>query len=303
MEPSDQMPGVIFRFDGIATAQSWGAAKMRSIYDEASQFEPGGYCYAQILADYLLPKWNGEKGNTEKFAEEAADRVGGEEGDILYFRLAAYLVCACEDETHLSWPRIKKGFELSERRYGASMLSLNKIAFLASHYDGLDSIAAEKAFSRIGEQWDQATWTTKDEFDRWKNWAAAESASNAKQKAIDEAAEANASTPEGTKYKVVFEKKYKKSLEECVRSEGLEPINKFKAFTRIGPNGTVEEITVEEMRIFGNGPAAVYMYGKLREFQKENATAFSRPPYSPYWIRLDLDAAEFAPGPSSFKEY
>ena len=74
------------------------------------------------------------------------------------------------------------------------------------------------------------------------------------------------------------------------RSEGLEPINKFKAFTRIGANGTVEE-----MRIFGNGPAAVCMYGKLREFQKENATAFPRPPYSPYWIRLDLDAAEFAP--------
>jgi len=190
---------------------------MRSIYDEASQFEPGYYHYAQILADYLLPKWSEGKGNTEKFAQQAADGVGGEEGDIRYFRLADYLVCACEDETHLSWPRIKKGFELSERRYGASMLSLNKIAFLASHYDGLDSIAEEKAFSRIGEQWDQATWTTKDEFDRWKNWAAAESASNAKQKAIDEAAEANASTPEGTKYKVVFEKKYKKLLEECVK--------------------------------------------------------------------------------------
>ena len=100
-------------------------------------------------------------GATEKFAQEVADRVGGDQGDILYFQIASAnsVMCACEDDPHLSLARIERGFEASEKQYGVSMLNLNRIAFLTARTRPDDEVFADKALTRIGEQWDEETWT------------------------------------------------------------------------------------------------------------------------------------------------
>ena len=124
----------------VSLNQNWSVREARALFEEANKFEPEYYTYARNLALFLLPKWHGAAGDTEKFVQEIADRIGGDKGDILYFQIAAadYVICGCDDEDDpkLSWERIKRGFEASEKHYGVSML--NRIAYLASHFGERD---------------------------------------------------------------------------------------------------------------------------------------------------------------------
>ena len=109
----------------------------------------------------------------------------------------------------MSWPRIVKGFEASEKLYGPSMLNLNWIAKMASRFTDLDAITAEKAFARIGDQWDEETWDTREQFDSIKTWIAGFAPAVEKRRAIEQAAEANAKTPQGTRYRAVWTEPWK----------------------------------------------------------------------------------------------
>jgi Domain of unknown function (DUF4034) len=279
----------------VSVNQSWSVVDARALFEEANKFEPEYYTYARDLAYYLLPKWSGKAGDTEKFLQEAADRIGGDKGDILYFQVAAadYVICGCDDNPGLSWDRIKRGFEASEKRYGVSMENLNRIAYLASYFGDRDPIYADKIFTRIGEQWDQASWESKEDFEKMKKWVSAVAPMAAQARVIEETAEANEQTPEGARYKAVFEKTYRELLQQCVRTDGgsvTQWEGKFKTLANLGAKGTVEEFGIQSM-----GPVVMCLNKKLRTFQQEKATPFPPPPQAPYWIELYLDWAEFAP--------
>jgi hypothetical protein len=185
----------------IAQNESWKREDARALFEEADKFEPGYYYYARHYAGYLLPQWHGEKGDTEQFVKEIADRVGEERGDTLYFQVAGWeqLSCGCEDGPQFSSERMERGFEASEKQYGVSMLNLNRIAYLATHYGKLDAYVADQTLSRIGEQWDPETWDKKEDFDAMKEWAVKSRPFVAKTRAIEAAAKANSNTPEGTR--------------------------------------------------------------------------------------------------------
>lgn len=283
----------------VSVNQSWPANEARALFEEANKFEPEYYTYARDLAYYLLPKWSGEPGDTEKFLQEAADRVGGDKGDILYFQVAAadYVICGCDHNPDLSWDRIKRGFEASENRYGVSMLNLNRIAYLASYYGERDPIYADKILKRIGDQWDVETWVHQEDFEKIKQWVSAVAPMAAQVRVIEATAAANERTPEGARYKVVFEKTYRELLQQCVRSDGdsvTQWEGKFKTLTNLGAKGTVEAIQIQSM-----GPVVTCLGQKLYSFKQESATPFPPPPQAPYWIELDLDWADFAPGQSN----
>lgn len=275
----------------VAENQDWDAMKKRALFEEAFKFEPGYYYYARVRASRLLPKWAGKPGDTEKFTEEVADRIGGERGDILYFQVASanYVICGCDSDPHLSWQRIERGFEESEKQLGASMLNLNRIAFLASDYGETDPIVAEKALTRIGEQWDEETWKTKEEFANAKQRAANNAPILAKRRAIEAAADANMQTPEGLRYETSLEGPYKELVQQCVRPEGGD-VGKFKTLLNVGEKGTVEDI-----RIYWHSAASHCVYEKLQALKQEKATPFPPPPQAPYWVRIDLDWAALAP--------
>jgi Domain of unknown function (DUF4034) len=282
----------------VSVNQGWSVTEARALFEEANKFEPEYYTYARDLAYYLLPKWSGEPGDTEKFVQEIADGIGGDKGDILYFQVAAanYVICGCDDDPRLSWDRIKRGFEASEKHYGVSMLNLNRIAYLASYFGERDPIYADKIFTRIGEQWDQASWESKEDFEKIKKWMSAVAPSAAQARMIEETAEANEQTPEGARYKAVFEKTYRELLQQCVLTDGgavTQWEGKFKTLTNLGTNGTVEKFGILSM-----GPVVTCLYKKFNAFQQEKATPFPPPPQAPYWIELRFDWAEFAPVPA-----
>jgi Domain of unknown function (DUF4034) len=271
----------------LAVDQTWKTAQVRALFEEASKAEPGYYYYARVFARYLQPKWNGEPGDTEAFIQEIADRVGGEQGDFLYFEIANNLICGCENDLRLSWPRIVKGFEASEKLYGSSMLNLNLIAYVACHYGQRDPVLAEKVFSRIGEQWYPETWGRQKDFESSKQWAASYAPTISKQQAIEALAAANEKIPEGSRYKAAFEEKYNELFKDCVRTHG-ELAAKFETLTSVGADGTVGD-----MKVYFYGPTAMCLYERLHSFQEKNEPAFPRPPQGPYWIRLDVDGTQF----------
>lgn len=274
--------------------EGWSVSQMRTLYEEATKFEPGYYYFARMLAFYLLPRWSGETGDSEQFTEEAANRIGGDAGDILYFQIANFTLCSCEDDNpHLSWERIVKGFQAAEREYGGSMLNLNLIAHMATFVSGSDPVIADQAITRIGDQWDYDEWTTKENFESAKKWAAAAAPIVTRHRAIETAAQDNLKAPEGIAYKTAFEKKYRELVQECIASAG-ESHDKFKTLTKVGAGGTVEDIM-----IYWKGSAAACVYQKLHAFYQDKAAAFPPPPHDEYWVQLDLDASEFSPGGSN----
>jgi hypothetical protein len=274
----------------VAENQDWDAAKKLALFDEAFNFEPGYYYLARVRASHLLPKWAGEPGDTEKFTEEVADRIGGDKGDILYFQIASanYVICGCQDDPHLSWERIQQGFAATEKEYGVSMLNLNRIAFLASDYGNTDPIVAEKVFSRIGEQWDEETWKTKEAFDYAKRQAANNAPILAKLRAIEAAADSNTQTPAGLRCQASFEKQYKELARQC--EQGNSDVGKFKTLINVGEKGTIDDI-----RIYWHSAASHCVYEKLQALKQEKATPFLPPPQTPYWVRFDLDWADVTP--------
>jgi hypothetical protein len=279
----------------VAQNQGWDADRARALFDEAFKFEPGYYYDARVLASYLLPKWSGEEGATEKFTQEVADRVGGDQGDALYFEVASadYVICGCGDNPKMSWERIEKGFESSEKLYGVSMLNLNRIAYLSTHFGRTDPIVADKVLTRIGEQWDEETWDTQENFENVKQWAAYTKPLAEKLYAMESAADANMKTPAGPRYQASFEKAYRGLLQECVRTDGSSIDRwegKFQVLISVGAKGTVEDNNIYSM-----GPVVTCLDNKMRALQLTKKKIFPPPPQAPYWVRLDLDWADFAP--------
>jgi len=64
----------------VARTQGWEKAHVRALFEKAVSFEPDYYHYYREYALYLLPKWYGEEGEAEAFAEEVSTRVGGKQG-------------------------------------------------------------------------------------------------------------------------------------------------------------------------------------------------------------------------------
>ena len=282
--------------ENVAEARGWSETQKNALFGEADKFEPDYFYSARARAYYLQPKWSGQPGDTERFVNDLADRIGGEQGDILYFEVASSpdLICGCDDEPHFSWERILRGYEASEKRYGVSLAGLNRMAYLAENYGDRDPVFADKAFGRIGDQWDEETWhQKKEDFDAAKQWAAQTAPDVMKVRNEEAAAKTNTSTPEGARYQVAFEKSFRELLQDCVRSTGNDAgaqwqKGKFETMMYVGAKGTADDGWINAM-----GPAVACAYRKIKSARQEQLPIFPAPPQANYWVRLDLDWADF----------
>lgn len=275
----------------VAGNQNWDIGKKRKLFEKALKFDPDYYYSIAMFASNLLPKQGGKVGDTEKFLQQAADRIGGDRGDIFYFQVAImpHLLCNCDQDPHLSWERIERGFAASEMQSGISLLNLNRMAFLAAHYGRLDPVFAENAFSRIGEQWDNETWEREEDFESPKQWAVRWAPILAKERTFEAEAEANMRTPEGSCYRVYVEKELRELAQQCVLTQGP-TAGMLETLTSVGAKGTVQDVTVY-------GPRGECVYQKLLSLQGNGARLFPPPPQAPYWVKLNLDWADFPPVP------
>jgi hypothetical protein len=156
----------------VALAQGWSRARARELVEQSISYEPEFYHVYRLYANYLEPKWYGNEGEAEAFAEEISRRLGGREGDFVYFEIGSVLNCApCGTGSpgfKLSWSRIKDGYGAMEQMYGTSNSKMNRFAFMAVKAG--DRATAKDIFTTIGDHWDNATWRRKQAFDAAREW-------------------------------------------------------------------------------------------------------------------------------------
>ena len=148
----------------VALAQGWPRKEVDVLAQAALAHDPEYYYFALAEANYLLPKWYGQPGDTEAYATQIADAVGGSEGDALYFLVAAHVNCCKRTQAPgLDEARVQRGFAALDQLYGSTNRERNEAAFLALR--SADTAAAQALFARIGNDWSAAVWRSKARFD------------------------------------------------------------------------------------------------------------------------------------------
>lgn len=138
-------------------------AAFESLFEQAVALEPHYYYFYQAKAAYLLPQWYGQAGEWERFAEAAANRVGGEQGDIILFTVYAQLMFQrdlefMETRREIA-PRLLAGFRAIDKLYGSSPQRLNEACLISFFVD--DNKTPAELMKRIGNAYDLDVW--KDE--------------------------------------------------------------------------------------------------------------------------------------------
>lgn len=147
-----------------------------TIFEQAVARYPT-YKHAYFLkAKCLQPRWHGEEGEWEKFAEESADKRGGDEGDVLYTQIVWdvdstgwYAKGNIFKDFRLLWPRIQKGFAVMMKNHPESKWLESeycKLACLAG-----DRSAARAMFDKINPSFDSVVWKRQENFVEHRDWA------------------------------------------------------------------------------------------------------------------------------------
>jgi hypothetical protein len=161
---AENSPHWYLQMQGVALDQQWDHAAFDALAERALAHEPGYHYFAVAESNYLLPKWYGKPGDTERYAAQVADRIGGDEGDAVYFQIAAAINCCKRTQApDLLWPRVQRGFAAIESLYKSTNHERNVMAYLAVRSG--DSATAQQLFARIGNDWSESVWKTKAAFD------------------------------------------------------------------------------------------------------------------------------------------
>jgi len=273
----------------VAQGQSWDLPRATELFTQAVTFEPTYQYYYRSYATYLLPKWSGEQGDAARFAEQSANRAGGEAGDALYFLIAEKIVCACEDAefAHFSWPRLQSGFAALEKKYGSSLISVNSFTLMATNSS--DWVVADSAFKRVGDNWDKETWLTEAWFKQNRDSAAQVAPLIIRIRASRKEALANMQTPEGHAYLKTVEQKLAIFEQPCLKDSNGDQ-TKYEMELSVGEKGNAELAQSEQRQ---NAFSNCVTRGLYQSFLKKE-TPFPPPPHASYWLLLELDPSTFA---------
>jgi hypothetical protein len=156
----------------VGLAQSWDERRLQEVFERGVQFEPEYFYLYKQYANYLLPKWDGKPGDSADFAKRYANKLGGDQGDMLYFQIATELIRVGDGNfpvKEMNWERIQKGADFLVAKYGQNKKINNQLAFMAFKYK--DAEAARRQFAVIGDEWARGVWKDRQRFDRARDWS------------------------------------------------------------------------------------------------------------------------------------
>jgi hypothetical protein len=152
----------------LALNQDTSSGAVLAIADKVHRNYPK-YPFADCKAAfYFLPRWQGEPGDLERWANLVASRPDGL-GDEAYTRLAFSQAMSHDfgllKETKLSWERIAHGYELMQKRHPNSQSNKSRwMYFLYMHGD----MAGAAALYAHSIDFDRMVWGRRSRFDRCK---------------------------------------------------------------------------------------------------------------------------------------
>lgn len=123
-------------------------------------------------AYYLLPRWYGAPGEWENDLKKSSDRIGGDDGDVLYARVVWSMQEFSTNifkEYEIPWNRVNAGYQIIEKRFPDSLAIENE----AAHFACLagDGQSARKYFDQTQGQMVSSCWDSEDEFVGFAKWA------------------------------------------------------------------------------------------------------------------------------------
>jgi len=280
----NQCPEWYVTMQNVALGQGWDASQHQDLLKQATAFAPDYYYFYRVQAEHLLPKWSGEDGDASRFAQSSADRMGGDQGDMLYFQIAGSIVCPCQEDEfqRMSWPRVQKGYALLEKEYGTSLTNLNLLALMATK--NRDSVVADAAFKRIGDNWDEQAWSNEAFFNQNKAIATQMGAIQARSRALVEEAAANLQKPGGPQYQKDVEQSISKWMRQCVQDDTDR--TKFELMLQVAADGGPQDAWMPNPTTIGN-----CILKHLYDAHVKNETPFMAPPRPGYWLKIELDPA------------
>ncbi len=160
--------------DRVARGKGWNRDEYDEMFDEAVELEPQYLDFYMNKAIFLLPRWHGNPGDWEEFAEASAAKFGEEKGEVLYTMICwqisrFYSGKEFYKQNQVNWPRIKTGFIQWEKLYGPSYRYLNAFCLLAGAAS--DRKTTKILLQRIGDHWEPDFWHEKKYFEGYQKWA------------------------------------------------------------------------------------------------------------------------------------
>ncbi len=132
---SKSFPEYFGRMQEVALGQSWSREEYEQLFVEAVNTQPDYYTLYSHKAHYLLPRWHGQKGEWERFAESERQKHGaGAAGDALYAHIALSMYPFYDNvfrDSAISWNTTASGMEYLIRQYPDSRYLKSRYANLA----------------------------------------------------------------------------------------------------------------------------------------------------------------------------
>ncbi len=139
----------------IALGQSRPRDQYEALFASALRFDPKYVGFYVSKETYLLPRWFGGEGEGAAFIQEAADRVGGKDGDVLYARLiwqlqekGIFKTNCIVKEFGASWPRLRRGLEAIVEQYPDSIAAASELCAVSGQEGEHERM--RPLFARIG---------------------------------------------------------------------------------------------------------------------------------------------------------
>lgn len=165
----------------VGLAQGWNKAKYDEIFEEGFQLEPTYYHLPREKMTYLLPQWMGEDGDLSYFVNNLSERIGGDEGMIMYFELASTLWPIYDGniwrKTGLEFSKAREGYVAMKRIYGVDRYRKNLLMAMTSSnlmtgvpFGDKEIDGFEEALLEVGDDWDPEVWDTKERFEERKKF-------------------------------------------------------------------------------------------------------------------------------------
>lgn len=174
VDSKNDCPGRIEALLKVGQAMGWKRKTYDTIFQSGIVLEPSYDGFYLTKANYLMPRWFGEAGEWQKFAEKSVQFTPPSEGETMYTRIAwamhkYYGTDFFGAEVGIEWQRMKQGFLDISKNFPDSAWNLNnfcKFACLAG-----DREVARPLFEKIGENPYIEAWESYYNFEKWRGWA------------------------------------------------------------------------------------------------------------------------------------
>jgi hypothetical protein len=105
----------------VALGQGWSLEKYHKLYEDGLQHNPDYTTLHLNVLQFLLPRWYGQVGDSQKFALHAASQIEGEPGDILYAQLMWRMMMWEPNQDYKgelsSFEKLDRGFVAISKKY------------------------------------------------------------------------------------------------------------------------------------------------------------------------------------------